>query len=130
MNDVKNLWSKKIGTETVEAPKTLMIEQANLLGNMTQNRIIGEVKSAQIKVEDKNYLQHTFYIVCPTLGNYSFPLFRVHHELAIYPLKVYSYVNEKWSDDLDEKQFNKKLEEILSNDETGNIINGLLAQAV
>ena len=46
VNSMNDLWAEDIGVTTVKTPVAILKEQASLLGNKTQNLVIGEVLSS------------------------------------------------------------------------------------
>jgi len=130
MSNSKNLWSKRIGQETVKAPKTFMVEQANYFNEMTKNKLVAKVESYQRKRGEKNYLVHEFDITSPTLGNYNFTLFYIEHDISMFPLTLrFSLVDHNPISVNSQSNFEESLEGLMNHKDTINAINGLLAQA-
>jgi hypothetical protein len=115
-----DLWGD-ITPSAVRTPASILREQASLLGAKTRHTIEGQVET-QISV---GTFYHSFNLVVPALENYSYELFKISHQLTLYPI----YVGYPDPNAEDEQAFVKWLGQKLSSAETKRIIGNLLAQA-
>ncbi len=72
-----------------------------------------------------NLFVHSFYVTAPTLG-YKYELFQVHHSINCYPL-TFKHLNTSIQPPF-EAAFKDKLKEILSSQQTLNVVHSILAQ--
>jgi hypothetical protein len=114
-----DLWGE-IAPSQVRTPVSILREQASLLSTKTKNTIEGQVET-QI---DGNMFYHAFNFVVPALDNYSYELFKVSHEVNLYPVYTGRIPPAR-----DEEAFLHWLGQELSSPETKRIIGNLLAQA-
>jgi hypothetical protein len=97
MIDMTNLWPAEI-TEVSEItpPVVILDQQAAMLGNMTKNIILAEIKSEKeaifvLETDDFLYkyeFSYAFYIVAPILDNYRYNLLTIWHNIDLYPVVV------------------------------------------
>lgn len=123
----KNFWPSEIGTQKMVVPKTMLVEQANFFNEMTKNRLVAKVNTRRVSSRMDGFV-HEFDIVVPTLGNYTFTLFSVKHDLGIYPLEIDFDLAGTEYPKVGEKEFESTLKEILTSKKTIDTINGLMAQ--
>ena len=86
MIDMTNLWPAEI-TEVSEVtpPVVILEQQASMLGSMTKNIILAEVKTE----ESYNYeFSYSLNIVAPVLDNYRYRLLTIWHNIDLYPVIV------------------------------------------
>ena len=115
----KDLWGE-IDVARVRTPLVIMKEQAALLGTKTKNLVEASVKTRP----DGEQFVHSFNIVVPALGNYTYNLFSAAHGPEMYPVNIY-----RQSDLLkNEEAFVQWLASKLSSPETKRIISNLLSQ--
>lgn len=136
MANSNNLWPKDIGKESVVVPKTILVEQAQFFNELTKNKLVAKVNSAQYTNEEGNHvLAHEFDITAPSLGNFTFTLFKAIHNLSIYPVKIEFLLEHMSGWEIDKEQVSNEtefidtLKKILSHQSTVKSINALLAQA-
>ncbi|MDZ7898058.1 MAG: hypothetical protein U5N85_08525 [Arcicella sp.] len=133
MSEVTNLWPD-FTIEKVRTPKTVLKEQAALLGERTRNLILGEVVSDKVPLKSgKEVISEELYLVVPSLGNYRYRLVELYHEPAlVYPLFEGLYLSEgmKSNGINDENDLTKYLSSVFTNTKTKTIIQSLLAQAM
>jgi hypothetical protein len=84
MIDMINLWPE-IETTTITPPVTILEQQASMLGNMTKNIILGDIKARESEEYDFSYV---FYIIAPALSNYRYKLLTIYHNIDLYPIVV------------------------------------------
>src|SRR5436309_2263893 len=105
------------------APAAILRQQAALLGQKTHNLVEAQVET----VSSPPYLIHNFVLVAPSLDNYRFNLFRIHHEIApMYPV-IASQKNTQRKLESEEELL-EWLKQTLGSEETKRVINSLLSQ--
>lgn len=77
-----DLWPEFDRIDRIRTPVSILVEQASLLGEKTNNVVQGKVVSSTTK---SSTFLHRFRIVSPSLEGYSYNLFSVQHEIEIYP---------------------------------------------
>jgi len=86
---MENLWPEDITTSVdLNTPVVILQQQASYLGEMTKNELIGMVSNSD-ELSDKGDFKYEFYINAPTLGNYSYKLFSISHDIDLYPVNIY-----------------------------------------
>jgi hypothetical protein len=133
MSEITNLWPD-FTAEKVRTPKTVLKEQAALLGEKTKNLILGEVTTDKIPNSNgKEVISEELYLVVPSLGNYRYKLVELYHEPAlVYPLyKGWNLVDGLNPLEInDEADLTKYLSSVFTDKKTKTIIQSLLAQAM
>jgi hypothetical protein len=123
MSDSVDLWGTDFEADDILPPITIMKEQAALLGRKTKFVVVADIETENVGKE----IVHHFSLIARALDNYKYFLFRLKHEIDIYPVTVYwpprSYEAK------DEEEFTKLLGEILSSENTTKIIRSMLAQS-
>lgn len=147
-----DLWPDDIAVvEPVITPLSILKEQGQALEERTKN--ILEVKVLlcssvdsyrSIDPNESNNLSefaYSFSIVAPLLGNYRYELFRIQHNIVLYPVHVsfdkiylsnsfrYQHPHEEAFQANNETDFKYILSEIFKADYTRKIINALIAQS-
>jgi hypothetical protein len=129
---IPDLWPD-IEQSNVVPPVGILREQAAALGKKTGHLLEGRVDTRI--GEDGNFI-HSFYIVAPTLDNYSYRLFSIIHGANQYPVTVphprrmeaglrpYPQTQRIGS----EKLLVNYLREVLNSEKTKRIVGSLLAQ--
>jgi len=85
-NVTRSLWPKEITPEIV-TPLAILKPQAEVLKDITNGILLGEVSVSQDAEQKKTYL--TLDIIAPELGNYRQQVLRVSHEAGrSYPAYV------------------------------------------
>ncbi|HLK19542.1 MAG TPA: hypothetical protein VKT81_11310 [Bryobacteraceae bacterium] len=118
-----DLWPK-IETTNVRTPLTVLKRQAALLGQHTENLLEARV----ITLPASEGFQHSFLIVVPTIG-YQIELFRIAHDLNLYPVKVDSATVGPTKPLQSEDELVEWLKMVLNSPETKRILNTLMVQA-
>jgi hypothetical protein len=110
-----------IAPGTVRTPAAILREQATLLGTKTKNLIEARV------VTDASFgeIRHRFLLVVPGLDNYKYQLFRIEHDVNLYPVTVETEPPVLLET---ERDFTKWLQSTLSSDHTRKILGNLLSQ--
>jgi hypothetical protein len=80
-----NLWPEITEVSEVTPPVTILDQQALMLGNMTKNILLAEVKTEERESHEFSY---GLYIIAPVLDNYRYRLLTVWHNIDLYPVIV------------------------------------------
>lgn len=80
----RDFWPDIAVSEPVSAPLSLLKKQATALGRKTKGLLEGRVDTTT-RLGD---FVHSFKIVAPTLDDYSYELFRVVHDVLLYPARI------------------------------------------
>lgn len=147
----KNLWGELPSSQTRRNPYSILKEQANVLGEITNGLLVGEVKHLPPPIieapppallagriparkiltgEDK---EPDFYaglkIVVPALNNYKYSVLQIKYPIQFYPLRLVDLANEEHLYSCsDEEAFERALEEVLSSEKVRGVIDALLNQ--
>jgi len=133
----RNLWPEDIAVTGQVPPVAILKEQGALLGQRTQNLVVGRVSAADPDGPDSEQdFCYEFELLAPALG-YRYQLFKVQHGADFYPLgiewdspdnvKLFAVAGVDGIED--EEQFLKALEIIFSSERTRKIISSLIAQS-
>jgi hypothetical protein len=115
-----DLWGDLQVLDDVQAPVTILRQQAALLGPKTRNLIEARVVTSSYG----DTLVHNFCLVAPSLDSYKYELFSVTHAIPeLYPVQVSRNVELGT-----EQELLEWLRKQLSSPETKKIIGILLAQ--
>src|SRR4051794_23887197 len=120
-----DLWPDDFGTQTVPTPLAILREQAEVISKKTQSRVVGHVETQGIT---KGFL-HVFRLIAPLLGDYSFQLFWVTHDLELYPLEIQADVLDTKFTCRSEEEFVEKLKLIFNSEKTKKVIQSILSQS-
>ena len=124
MTSTENLWGEIPKTGTSPTPLAILRQQAGLLGESTNNLLVGKVKF--LSRSDKFVLG--LRIVAPALDNYQFEILTVVYPIELYPLVVTSSDNEPIRCE-DESAFKAALKNILSSEQVHRVVDTLLSQS-
>lgn len=126
---VQNLWGDLVGLDTARTPAVILQEQAGLLGKLTDEVLVGEVRRINETRNPESFIA-TLYIVAPALQQYSVSVVRVDYSLvSAFPVNVDSILDgREWKAD-SEKQLADILSEILSSDVVRKVISSLIAES-
>src|SRR5437660_2266298 len=86
----RDFWPDIAVQEPVTTPLSIMKEQASALARKTKGLLEGRVDTTTLL----GSFTHRFNIVAPTLDDYSYALFRVEHDLLLYPARILA---SQWS---------------------------------
>jgi hypothetical protein len=115
-----DFWGE-LEVEDIRTPATMLREQAALLAPKMQY-----ILEAKVETEVSGaYFTHSFLIVVPALDNYVYELFKVRHQIDLYPLTILSDLRIIDNED----HFADWLRGKLSSPQTRRIITNLLSQA-
>jgi hypothetical protein len=121
MAALTDFWGEITPAEVVRTPLAILREQAALLGAKTSNLVEATVAT---NVRGSEFI-HQFNLVVPSMGNYTYELFKVAHGIEIYPITVLPGLSSLKT----EEEFTEWLRGKLSSDPTKKVIATLLAQA-
>lgn len=138
---MSDLWPEDVGQGSVlDAPVSILKEQAALLGQKTDNVVEAKVEVVRTGVGD--FLDHDFrydfWIVAAALGPYQFRIFRIGHQVDLYPvnISVDRDIHEEIAPDTrpylrsdSPDDFRELLRQIFGAEKTKSIINALVAQS-
>jgi hypothetical protein len=125
---IPDLWPPDFGITHQPSPASILRQQGHLLGQRTQNFVIGEVES---KSEKPNGFLHTFYLTAPLL-DFRQALLHVRHRVEFYPaeLAIYdengSHVANATAPDA--VQFMSELRQHLANERILRLVRSLVGQ--
>jgi hypothetical protein len=127
----ENLWPEFGEIPKTKTPLRILKEQAEFLNERTKGILKAEVSSGNIYNQfKKNVIVHTFKITAPFLGDYSFVLLRLQHDVMMYPSElIFNLGNTVSYNIADEKILLSTLSEIFADKLTLEVINNLLIQS-
>ena len=120
----KNLWGDLPVADKIRTPFSLAREQATFLDEMTHGALIGRVDREAAEGRFGMVLR----IVAPSLNNYHYNVFRVDHDVTLYPLDIVDITNSDVYTCEDEGEFVQMMENILTSEKVRRVVTGLLAQ--
>lgn len=138
---IENLWPKDLSTtKTINTPKELLEQQAQYLQNQT-NKILYANLNNIISSVSKNSSKYNFdfcfefSINSKKIQNYQFVLFKLQHNIEIYPLNL--ILDDKIAKELgyednelfvnNETEFISKLSSILKSNRVHQIVTNLIS---
>ena len=135
-----NLWPPEIEVINITPPVTILGQQATMLGSITKNIILGDVKARESEEYDFSYI---FYIVAPALSNYRYKLLTIYHNIDLYPVTVqveeniYKEVPKRATGEripnsifaISENEFTEVLKAIFNSNKAKRVVSALLAQS-
>jgi len=131
MTTENNLWPE-FAFEAVRTPVAILQEQANELGQRTQNILVGDIINTEA-LDDRTgeaVIIYQFFIKAPALSNFRFLLLRLVQGTALFPVTLsFDPVNKRF-ENLDEEAFREKLRYVFHHEKTAEIIKSLYAQSV
>lgn len=146
-----SLWPEIVAATKITTPLSILREQGDILGKITSNILEGEVISAtdenpssgnnadlirlfemssvekEAAREPNPVFYHSFYIKVPSLGNYRYKLFYVHHPITLYPASI--VVDGQTLKCDSESEFKHHLKVVLSAKKTTDILAALINQS-
>ena len=136
-NAIPDLWPDIEQSKDV-LPVAILREQAAALGKKTGHLLEGRVNT---RTDEDGNFNHSFYVVAPTLDNYSYRLISITHGAEPYPITVpdpqiidpgaRSFRIPSVHGTLrirSEKELLDYLREVLNSEKTMRIVGSLLAQ--
>ncbi|MDM8551511.1 hypothetical protein QUF72_15600 [Desulfobacterales bacterium HSG2] len=128
MSVKKSLWGDIPLPENERTPFTILQEQAEILGEQTNDKLQGRVR--RVRREDRS--ECFFYLLeisVPALDGYSFGVLIIYYKImTIYPVSIIDLVHDQNYEFETEDQFVDMLGQILSSDEVRKVIQRLLSQ--
>ncbi|MGK7880377.1 MAG: hypothetical protein AB4060_09800 [Crocosphaera sp.] len=131
----QDLWPDEIKTTEIISPVTIIKEQGKILGQKTNNIVVGEVK---LMHSTEFPFAYGFILVCSTI-NYEYKLFDFVFPIEMYPVRIIpdaSIANELSLSPRNpeikiesEEDFTDILRKIFSAQKTVKIITSLIAQS-
>jgi hypothetical protein len=120
-----NLWGDLSTLKKIRTPKTLLLEQAEILSQAPGGVVRGQVDTTQ----NGDILYNKLTIVAPALDNYSYAVCVVRHDVELYPCSIYDQRTTQWTKCENEADLKEKLGAILSGEKTRRVIEALLSQS-
>lgn len=77
---IPDLWPRIEQPKEVP-PVAILMEQAAALGKKTGHLLEGRVNT---KIDDEGNFIHSFYVIAPSLDNYSYDLFSISHGACVF----------------------------------------------
>lgn len=110
----ESLWGNIDGFKRIKTPLSIVREQGDLLTQETQGILQGYVK---VDSQGRD-IQFSLFIIATRLNQYKYQVLQIVHGIKIYPVDVYSSIEEKWTVCKDETSFLATIKSILSSSET------------
>jgi hypothetical protein len=120
-----SLWGDLSTLRSIRTPKTILVEQADILNTTTEGVIRAQVTANQ----NHGNLTYTLSLVAPVLNNYAYTVCVVTHDINVYPCKIFDSQANAWLACQDEGELKEKLGAILSSEKTRHVIEALLSQS-
>lgn len=129
-DQIPDLWPPDFGTKKL-TPVAILREQGELLARRTQGVLRGLVRtiSTEGPTAGTAGFLHTFFVLAPTLDDYAYELFQVHHGIPVYPARVCVAILETDIVANSEAEFIRTLRGVFTAEQTKDLINTLLSQA-
>ena len=126
MTKTQNLWGELPTVEHARTPLSILREQANLLGQLTDRLLEGEIVVNSSSVEQ---LEAHLNIVAPTLGGYSVTILILRYGLDMYPVQIQHALEESVRISAkDEESLLNALKRIFTSASVQKVIKSLLMQ--
>ncbi|PYS23501.1 MAG: hypothetical protein DMF72_08860 [Acidobacteria bacterium] len=123
--NTENLWGDLPKSGDLRTPVSILREQATILGDQTNNVLVGDV----ITTQRGGNIVSEFEIVAPALDNYRVTVLTISHDMTLYPLLVIRHLGGSNVQCPDETSFIAVLKETLSGKRVHQIVNSLLSQS-
>lgn len=121
----QSLWGNLSELKKPRTPKTVLVEQADILTQATGGVIRAEVNSAP----RGQTIYHHLQIVAPALDNYTYEVCTVRHDIDLFPCELFDPRARDWNVCGDEADLKEKLGVILGAEKTRRVIESLLSQS-
>lgn len=125
MSNLDNIFDDVIEEITVKPPIAILKELAQILEKKTGGLLVGKVQQSVSKGGDFTL---EFFIVAPSLNNYTHAIFELQHDLTLYPLAASTYYENGVRQIQNQDELERLLKSIFSSSKVKPVINGLLAQ--
>jgi hypothetical protein len=121
-NSEDDFWPSLEIEGDITPPVKILRSQASALGTKTRYQIKAEVATDAVGEE----FVHRFNLIVPRLGDYTYELFYIRHEMSLYPVEgVVANIGTTLDAEAD---FLKWLKDTLSSERTRQVLSALLAQ--
>jgi hypothetical protein len=122
----ENYWGGGFAGDSKSVPKSILAEQAQILGRLTGNRIVGDVE--QSTAGSEFVIRLVLHV--PSI-DYRYELLTVVHGIHLYPLRLTSHANPNSHAQQckTEADFRDALRATLASPKTKQIVEALMAQA-
>ncbi len=119
----ESLWGKIPGANALSTPNSILTKQGKFLEEATAGALVG----VTVRKITQTGFSIDFYLEAPRLNHYRYHLFKVVHDVHLFPLKIFvdGVLFEKCDD---EAQFKEAVGNILGSETTMKIVQALLAQ--
>lgn len=126
---IPDLWPELEQSQVVP-PIAILREQAAALGRKTNYLLEGRVETITVSGDR---FAHSFYVVAPALGDYTYKLFTIEHGPDQYPVTAPPLETKRFMPRIVEKIESKTelleyIRQVLNSDETKKIVGSLLNQ--
>ncbi|MBE2213588.1 MAG: hypothetical protein IAE82_06935 [Opitutaceae bacterium] len=126
MSTPENFWGDIPKKPNIRTPLSILKEQADLLGKLTDGALAGRVETHS----NGEMLNHSLGVVVSALNNYEIEVLGVRHGLRLYPTEIQDRIGDgKWRDAEDQESYIQVLRSILGSKDVRNVVEALLAQA-
>ena len=116
--------------KTQRSPVQVLREAADDLGNQTQGLVEGSVFT--LNAGGSSLFRYTFYLLVPSLNDYTDPLFYAWHDVNLYPVSVMKASGKQGKDEVKCRtphEFEIELERIFESEETRNRLRAMIELA-
>ena len=121
----KSMWGNIQKIKRIKVPIVYLREQADLLGEISDNLLFGEIKQR----DSDDGLIIDLNIRVPALNNYTYTILTLtQNPVSLYPLKIQEFPDDYEYACNNEKEFLADLESILSSDGVKKVIQNLISQ--
>jgi hypothetical protein len=121
-SDIENLWGELPTDKTIgRTPLTMLQEQATVLGESTENLLVGEIARQTINAER---FGANFFVVAPSLNHYRYHVLHIEYPIGFYPVHVRS--EEVEANCNDEGTFKDAIVRVLRSERVRGVIQKLL----
>lgn len=124
---MSDLWPEEFGELDVIPPLTILREQADAITAKTKQRIRGQVTQMTDRIGRWDFT-YVFDLVAPFLDEYTYGLFRISHDLVMYPVLVSGNMLREEQLCPNSDDFIETLREVFASDDTKRVIKALLSQ--
>lgn len=129
-SDTHSFWGLDFEEESLEeTPRQVLIQQAELLGDITDDFLRGVVITRK-DPNNSEYLLHDLFVIAPRLDAYRYRILWISQPITIYPLQVRSSLLEEEvfeCNDID--NFKEIIMRILSSEKSRRVIKSLYLQS-
>ena len=116
--------------KTQKSPVEVLREVANDLGSQTRGLVEGTVFT--LNAGGSSLFRYTFYLLIPSLDDYTDPLFYAWHDIKLYPVNVMKAGGKQGKDEVKCQtpyELESELERIFDSEETRNRLRAMIELA-